>query len=390
MLDGVYRRTDGEPVFVEVPAPTNEALRALLHKIIGRLMKLLTRRGVLIEEEDGSSYLADSDADSDEARTLRPHAGGRVASQAAPGQWPGPSPRARVRPPLAACDDVAGARDNLPMPELPEVEVTRRSLVDVLAGARIVELRMGAALRWPLGVEPSSLRGWRLGDMQRRGKYLWLPLLGDDGSRAGLLLHLGMSGSLTWSAQATAPGRHDHFDLLTSRGLLRLTDPRRFGAVVWSSALDVDPAAKLLSRLGYEPFDPSLDAKRFHQALRTRSAPIKNVLLAGDIVVGAGNIYACEALFHAGINPRTRSHRVSAARSARLLAAVRQVLGRALELGGTTLRDFRDAQGHSGAYQQETRVYAREGLSCTVCATPVRRIVQGQRSTFFCPTCQKR
>lgn len=284
------------------------------------------------------------------------------------------------------------------MPEMPEVEVTRRSFAERISGARVLGVRLGAPLRWPLGCLPASLVGRQVGLAERRGKYLWLPLAQDapgcPDAAGGLLLHLGMSGSLAFSesgASTPAPAtRHDHFDLITTRGVLRLTDPRRFGAVLWSPALDLPPAATLLSRLGAEPFDETLTPARFHAALRTRRTAVKMALLAGDIVVGAGNIYACEALFEAGIDPRTRCNRLSRPRAERLLASLRATLARALELGGSSLRDFRDAHGADGAYQLEARVYGRAGLPCGRCATTLRRIVQAQRSTFFCPACQKR
>jgi formamidopyrimidine-DNA glycosylase len=279
------------------------------------------------------------------------------------------------------------------MPELPEVEVTRRSFADRIEHADVRALRLGAPLRWPLGCVPRTLVGCSVGAAQRRGKYIWLPLVRDGGPAGGLLLHLGMSGSLAFidgSADAPPPGKHDHFDLVTSRGTLRLTDPRRFGAVVFSRALDAAPAATLLAKLGAEPFDAALTPQVFHAALQRRRGPIKAALLGGAIVVGAGNIYACEALFDAGIDPRARADRISRPRAARLLASVRATLGQALELGGTTLRDFRDAHGMDGAYQAQARVYGREGQTCLRCGAAVRRIVQGQRSTFFCSTCQRR
>jgi formamidopyrimidine-DNA glycosylase len=262
-----------------------------------------------------------------------------------------------------------------------------------LQGARILQLRLGKPLRWPLGREPQSFTGSRVGDVARRGKYLWLPLTpapGLAGAGGGLLLHLGMSGSLALLQQAADPGKHDHFDLVTDRGTLRLNDPRRFGAVVWSQSLAHEPAATLLRRLGPEPFDEALTAQSFHAALRGRRTPIKALLLAGDAVVGAGNIYACEALFQAGIHPALRADRISRPRAARLLAALRSTLSRALELGGSTLRDFTDVHGASGAYQSQAGVYGREGLACTACGGGIKRIVQGQRSTFFCPRCQRR
>ena len=271
------------------------------------------------------------------------------------------------------------------MPELPEVETTRRSFAERIHGAQVLAVRRGKPLRWPLGIEPAELVGQHVGVVARRGKYLWLPL-----ERGGLLLHLGMSGSLAFSRQPDEPGAHDHFDLVTSAGTLRLADPRRFGAVVWSRALDAAPAAKLLAGLGLEPFDAAFDGTYLHRALRGRRVAIKQALLAGDVVVGAGNIYACEALFEAGIDPRVPAGRLSRPRCEKLAAAIRRILAQALELGGTTLRDFRDAHGMAGRFQQHARVYGRAGEACTICATPVRRVVQGQRSSFFCPHCQKR
>lgn len=276
------------------------------------------------------------------------------------------------------------------MPELPEVEVTRQSFRERIRGATVTALRLGKPLRWPLGCDPQSLLAHTVGEVSRRGKYLWLALAQGERASGGLLMHLGMSGSLAFSEAPGEAGAHDHFDLVTTRGTLRLTDPRRFGAVVWSPALDADPAAKLLSKLGLEPFDPAFTGATLHAALKRRRIAIKPALLGGDIVVGAGNIYACEALFAAGIDPRTRSDRLSAARCARLADAVRDTLARALALGGSTLRDFRDAHGMAGAFQVEAQVYGREGLACQRCGTPIRRLVQAQRSTFFCANCQHR
>ncbi|MFG6468530.1 bifunctional DNA-formamidopyrimidine glycosylase/DNA-(apurinic or apyrimidinic site) lyase [Roseateles sp. BYS87W] len=272
------------------------------------------------------------------------------------------------------------------MPELPEVEVTRRSFAGAIHGARVTGLRLGKPLRWPLGADPETLLNRVVGEVQRRGKYLWLPLQ-DAG---GLLMHLGMSGSLAFLADTPAAGPHDHFDLHTDRGLLRLTDPRRFGAVVWSAGLDAAPASTLLAGLGLEPFDPRFDGEHLHAALSGRRVSIKQALLAGDIVVGAGNIYACEALFRAGIDPRLPAGKLSRPRAQRLATAVREVLGQALAAGGTTLRDFRDAHGVAGSFQMQAQVYGREGEPCRHCGAAIRRLVQGQRSTFFCPTCQKR
>jgi formamidopyrimidine-DNA glycosylase len=277
------------------------------------------------------------------------------------------------------------------MPELPEVEVTRAGLADRLQGARIQAVHLGKPLRWPLGLAPYELVGCGIGLLQRRGKYLWMPLSTSDGGDAGgLLWHLGMSGSLQLADAPGERGTHDHAELLTSRGTLRLTDPRRFGAVVWSAALDQAPAAKLLGRLGAEPFDAALTPQSFHAALHARRTPIKAALLAGDIIVGAGNIYACEALHRAGIDPRARCSTLSRPRCERLLAALRETLAQAIALGGSTLRDFKDAHGMSGAFQSQARVYGREGQDCLHCGGTIRRIVQAQRSTYFCAGCQRR
>jgi formamidopyrimidine-DNA glycosylase len=269
------------------------------------------------------------------------------------------------------------------MPELPEVEVTRLSFADRIAGARILAVRLGKPLRWALGCEPALLAGRSVLTVRRRGKYLLLDL--DEGV---LLLHLGMSGSLRFAAAQPEPGPHDHFDLTTTQGVLRLNDPRRFGAVVYAAGEASVEAVKLLGRLGVEPLGDDFDAQAFHAALRRRHAPIKQVLLGGDVVVGVGNIYASEALFLAGIRPTTRASRIGAQRAARLHAAVRQVLARAVERGGSTLRDFVNAHGEAGYFQLEANVYDRAGEPCRVCGAPVRLIRQGQRATYYCPTCQ--
>jgi formamidopyrimidine-DNA glycosylase len=278
------------------------------------------------------------------------------------------------------------------MPELPEVEVTRRGIDEPLRGASVLAVRLGKPLRWPLGAEPGTLVGCTVGPVSRRGKYLWLPLDRPEGlpPGGGLLMHLGMSGSLALHAAQPWPGPHDHFDLVTTRGLLRLTDPRRFGAVVWSPSMAGGAAARLLEGLGAEPFDPRLTPESFHAALRQRRAPIKSVLLDGRVVVGAGNIYACEALFRAGIHPALRADRISRLRAARLLGELRATLARALDLGGSTLRDFRDAHGADGAFQSEALVYGRAGEPCVQCGARLRRIVQNQRSTYLCSNCQRR
>jgi len=216
------------------------------------------------------------------------------------------------------------------MPELPEVEVTRLSFAARIAGARIAAVDVGQPLRWPLGCATASLVGRTVLQVRRRGKYLLLDLADAPGL---LLLHLGMSGSLRFADTLPPPGRHDHFGLHTSHGVLRLNDPRRFGAVVYATGESDPVAIKLLGSLGPEPLSDTFDVAGFHASLRRRNAPIKAVLLAGEAVVGVGNIYASEALFLAGIHPATRASRIGASRAARLHAAIRDVLERAVQRG---------------------------------------------------------
>ena len=270
------------------------------------------------------------------------------------------------------------------MPELPEVEVTRRGFADRIAGGRIDAVRVGKPLRWGLAVEPEWLVGRTVRAVRRRGKYLLIDL------DAGLLLmHLGMSGSLRFDAALPAAGAHDHFDLVTSRGTLRLNDPRRFGAVIYVEDEGSPLARKLLGSLGMEPLGDGFDFDAFHAGLRRRRAPVKQVLLAGDVVVGVGNIYASEALFLAGIRPTVSASRISRPRALKLHAAIREILARAVERGGSTLRDYSNVDGQRGYFQLEATVYGRNGEPCRVCGTPIRQLRQGQRSTYFCPKCQK-
>jgi formamidopyrimidine-DNA glycosylase len=278
----------------------------------------------------------------------------------------------------------AFAGDLLFMPELPEVEVTRRGFADRIAGARIDAVRIGKPLRWALMVLPEALVGRKVLQVRRRGKYLLIDL--DQGI---LLLHLGMSGSLRFDMTLPPPGVHDHFDLVTDRGTLRLNDPRRFGAVVYVEHEDAPWAIKLLGGLGMEPLGDAFDLDAFHAGLKKRKSAVKQVLLAGDVVVGVGNIYASEALFQAGIRPTLSAARISRPRAAKLHAAVREILARAVEKGGSTLRDFSGVDGKNGYFQLEATVYGRAGQPCRVCATPIRLLRQGQRSTYYCPNCQK-
>lgn len=270
------------------------------------------------------------------------------------------------------------------MPELPEVEVTRLSFADRIAGGEITSVTMGKPLRWPLGCDPNILLGQQVLRVRRRGKYLLLDLTGGL-----LLIHLGMSGSVSFGFGLADCGKHDHFNLATSAGTLRLNDPRRFGAVVFARDESDPVAQKLLGRLGVEPLTEAFDSKQFHLALKLRRIAIKQVLLAGEAVVGVGNIYASEVLFLAGIRPTARASSISKPRAALLHRAIQQVLTQAVTKGGSTLRDFTNAQGEAGHFQLEARVYNRAGMPCHVCGTAIKTIRQGQRSTFYCVRCQK-
>lgn len=270
------------------------------------------------------------------------------------------------------------------MPELPEVEVTRRGIGQALTGARIEAVRLGKPLRWPLGCDPLALVGQQVLDLRRRGKYLLA-----DTSDGLLLLHLGMSGSLRFAKALPPPGAHDHFDLVTDRGTLRLNDPRRFGAVVYAAGEQAPVARKLLGALGMEPLSENFSLPGFQAGLKKSSMAIKQLLLAGRLVVGVGNIYACEVLFLAGIRPTAAASRIGAARVRKLHEAIRSVLARAVQMGGSTLRNFSDADGLAGHFQTSAQVYGRNGAPCTVCQTPIRLVRQGQRSSYFCPRCQR-
>jgi len=276
------------------------------------------------------------------------------------------------------------------MPELPEVEITRRALAPYVEGRRVESVAVrDARLRWPVPRHlPATLAGRTARSLARRGKYLLWTF--DHGT---LISHLGMSGAWrVWPrAELPQPRRHDHIDVVLARHVLRLTDPRRFGALLWHGEADGPLAAHpLLAHLGIEPFDARFDGAVLHAGSRGRAVAVKQWLLAGQVVVGVGNIYASEALFRAGIDPRTAAGRLSAARCERLAAAVREVLAEAIGVGGSTLRDFVSATGDEGYFMLDAAVYEREGQPCRTCGTAIRRIQQGQRSTYYCPRCQRR
>jgi formamidopyrimidine-DNA glycosylase len=271
------------------------------------------------------------------------------------------------------------------MPELPEVETTRRGLEPHLSGQVIrTAVVRHSGMRWPVRAGLGRLlAGQRIRRLDRRSKYLLI-----DCTSGWLIVHLGMSGSLRVVPADTPPGKHDHFDLILENGkALRLTDPRRFGAVLWHKG---EPARhKLLRALGPEPFAAEFDARWLHDRTRGRTAPIKSLLMNSHLVCGVGNIYANEALFRAGIHPARVAGRISLARYARLVTCVRETLLDAIRAGGSTLRDFVNADGAPGYFQQEYFVYDREGLPCRKCGTPIRATRIGQRSAFYCPRCQR-
>ncbi|MBS0213789.1 MAG: bifunctional DNA-formamidopyrimidine glycosylase/DNA-(apurinic or apyrimidinic site) lyase [Proteobacteria bacterium] len=269
------------------------------------------------------------------------------------------------------------------MPELPEVETTRRGLAPHLVGrcVRGATLRR-ADLRWPIAPQiAAELPGQTIESVSRRAKYLLL-----EAQTGAALLHLGMSGSLRVLPEGTPHGKHDHVDvLLDSDHVLRFNDPRRFGCLLWQAHGAVHP---LLAGLGPEPLDEAFDGDHLWRASRGRTAPVKTFLMDQSVVVGVGNIYAAEALFRAGIAPGRAAGRVSRERYAALAAAVKDILARAIARGGTTLRDFIAPDGAPGYFVQELSVYGRAGQACKACGTALRARMLGQRASVWCPRCQ--
>jgi formamidopyrimidine-DNA glycosylase len=272
------------------------------------------------------------------------------------------------------------------MPELPEVETTRRGVAPYAEGATVREVVVrDRRLRWPVPARLSrSMAHRRIVSVDRRAKYL---LFGLDNDRT-MMLHLGMSGSLRVLSKPVPPGPHDHVDLVLESGrVIRFNDPRRFGSIHWIRG----PAEKhpLLASLGPEPLGPEFTPDYLAGTCRGRRIAVKPHIMSGRIVVGVGNIYASEALFLAGIRPTRAAGRVSAERLGRLVEAIRDVLEAAIRQGGTTLRDFAWGEGQPGYFAQELAVYGRQDEPCVSCGTPVRSIVLGQRATYFCPRCQR-
>lgn len=270
------------------------------------------------------------------------------------------------------------------MPELPEVETTRRGIQPFIKNQSITKMVVRhRGLRWPIpeGLE-SIVKDQTVHTIERRAKYLLLHC--DTGT---LIIHLGMSGRLRVLDNDDNINKHDHVDIFFHNGyVLRFTDPRRFGAVLWTEkSYEHHP---LIAHLGPEPLSDAFDLNYLHQRARSRTSPIKTFIMNGEVVVGVGNIYANEALFMAGIHPSTAAGKISKKQLAELVDAIKKVLEKALLAGGTTLRDFRKSDGNPGYFAQELHVYGREGQACLRCHTPISSIRQAQRATYFCPQCQ--
>jgi formamidopyrimidine-DNA glycosylase len=270
------------------------------------------------------------------------------------------------------------------VPELPEVEITRRGIEPFVLGKTITDITVrNPDLRWRVQRNIARLIvGRRVDRVTRRGKYLLLECAGGS-----LIVHLGMSGSLRVIEPGVSPGAHDHVDLIFNGKALRMRDPRRFGLVLWNPG---DASRHpLLARLGIEPLGGEFSAEFLHRVTRGREVGIKQLLMNASVVVGIGNIYANESLFRARILPRTRAGRLSRERCGRLAASIRDTLLDALAAGGSSLRDFVHSDGASGYFQQRYYVYDRAAQPCRVCGTKIRVARLGQRSTFYCTTCQK-
>jgi formamidopyrimidine-DNA glycosylase len=271
------------------------------------------------------------------------------------------------------------------MPELPEVETTRKGIEPHILTKRIVQIiARTPRLRWLIPKRQLNLKllGQQFFAVERRGKYLLLK------AKSGtLILHLGMSGSLRITSPENPPDKHDHLDVqFEDDTVLRLHDPRKFGAALWTTK---DPLQhKLLNRLGPEPLDETFTGEYLHQCGRKRKQAIKQMIMNSHIVVGVGNIYASEALFLAGIRPGIAAGRISMTRYHELTKNIKQVLRDSIQQGGTTLRDFLASDGQPGYFSQHLNVYNRAGDPCAKCGTQIKQIKQGQRSTYYCPTCQ--
>ncbi len=269
------------------------------------------------------------------------------------------------------------------MPELPEVETTLRGIEPHLLNQTIQAITLRRIdLRWPISPEVSTLRGQTIVSLVRRGKYILIHF-----SQGTLMLHLGMSGNLRVLPSDTPIKKHDHVDILLSNNkILRFNDPRRFGAILWTKNANQHP---LISVLGPEPLSDDFSDEYLFQHSRKRTSNVKSFIMDSHVVVGVGNIYANESLFMSGIHPKRAANRISAKRYQRLTDNIKQVLTAAIEKGGTTLKDFTQSDGKPGYFKQSLAVYGREGALCLKCKSPIKQIKLGQRSTFYCPQCQK-
>jgi len=271
------------------------------------------------------------------------------------------------------------------MPELPEVETTLRGISPVITGQKITRVIVrDRRLRWPIPARiEKSLTGETIIGTKRRAKYLLLQT-----NSGTLIIHLGMSGNLRVLPLTVPAIKHDHFEIVFKNNhCLRFHDPRRFGCILWTKA---DPMQhKLLNTLGIEPLGSELTGEFLFANSRKRKVAIKQLLMNSKILVGVGNIYASEVLFLAGINPVKAANKISLKKYSLLADKIKIVLKSAIEQGGTTLRDFVSSDGKPGYFQQKLNVYGREGQNCTVCKKPIKQIRQGQRSTYYCSTCQK-
>ena len=280
------------------------------------------------------------------------------------------------------------------MPELPEVEITRRGLLPLVNQTVKNVIIRNASMRWPIPAHlPQTLLNQQLINLTRRAKYILAEFESTDKNDSGtLLLHLGMSGRICLLDRNYPPEKHDHFDIEFNGvdgkpgNVLRLRDPRRFGAVLWAG-LEANSHV-LLSPLGPEPLDEIFNAKYLHEQLKPRSSAIKIAIMDSHLVVGVGNIYASESLFRARIHPETPAKNVTLKQCEKLVAEIKQTLHEALEAGGSSLRDFFGADSNPGYFQQEHLVYARTDAPCRVCSKPIKCIRLGQRSTFYCANCQ--
>ncbi|MGI9316339.1 MAG: bifunctional DNA-formamidopyrimidine glycosylase/DNA-(apurinic or apyrimidinic site) lyase [bacterium] len=271
------------------------------------------------------------------------------------------------------------------MPELPEVETTLNGIAPYLSGQTLSAIKVrDRRLRWPVtpGLEGKA-KGQKVRYLERRGKYILLGL-----EQGGLLIHLGMSGSMRVLAESAPPQVHDHFDLETSAGkIIRFRDPRRFGCLLWHP--DDVRAHPRLKRLGVEPLSDGFSGKLLYDSAQGRRVAIKNLIMNGEIVVGVGNIYASESLFDAGIHPSRGCHRVSLQRYERLSQSIRKILSNAIKQGGTTLKDFVRVDGSPGYFEQKLHVYGREREGCDRCDGEIHKSVIGQRATYYCARCQR-